>query len=103
MMQGISLSKLKTPLFRTRHFGARACVLAAATVVALAWLFFPGCNKKPQEQGLTRITIALQRWVSYGLFYLAEVKLANGRISQKPDASRFLNHMFLETLYEDSQ
>jgi len=34
---------------------------------------------------------------------IAEVKLANGRISQKPDASRFLNHTFLEALYENSQ
>jgi hypothetical protein len=32
-----------------------------------------------------------------------EVKLENGRISQKPDASKFLNHTLLGKLYEDSQ
>jgi len=58
---------------------------------------------KQQEPGLTRITIAFQQWVGCGLFYLAEVKLANGRISQKPDAPKFLNHTLLERLYENSQ
>ena len=33
----------------------------------------------------------------------AEVKLANGRISQKPDVSKCFNHELLEKLYEDSQ
>ena len=34
---------------------------------------------------------------------VAEVKLANGRISQKPDVSKCFNHKLLEKLYEDSQ
>lgn len=34
---------------------------------------------------------------------IAEVKLANGRIPQKPDTSKFLNHKLLENLYEDSK
>ncbi len=34
---------------------------------------------------------------------IAEVKLANGRIPRKPDASKFLNHTLLEKLYEDSK
>lgn len=56
------------------------------------------------------------RWESYGEQQLpseqeqwlrafdavAEVKLANGRILKKPDASQFLNHMLLEKLYEVS-
>ncbi|HOW35178.1 MAG TPA: ABC transporter substrate-binding protein [Candidatus Omnitrophota bacterium] len=33
---------------------------------------------------------------------IAEVKLANGRILKKPDASKFLNHTLLEKLYEVS-
>ena len=40
----------------------------------LAIAFIPGCGKKPQEQELTRITIAFQEWVGYGLFYLAQEK-----------------------------
>ena len=34
---------------------------------------------------------------------IAELKLANGRISQKPDAAKFLNHTLLEKLYENSK
>lgn len=34
---------------------------------------------------------------------IAEVKLANGRIPRKLDASKFLNHTLLEKLYEDSK
>lgn len=34
---------------------------------------------------------------------VAELKLANGRIFQKPDAQKFLNHSLLEKLYEISQ
>ena len=34
---------------------------------------------------------------------IVEVKLANGRISQKPDASKYLNRTLLEKLYEDSK
>ena len=34
---------------------------------------------------------------------IAEVKLANGRISQKPDAAKCLNRTLLEKLYEDSK
>jgi NitT/TauT family transport system substrate-binding protein len=34
---------------------------------------------------------------------IAELKLANGRIPQKPDAAKFLNHTLLEKLYEDSK
>ncbi|MGB8227180.1 MAG: ABC transporter substrate-binding protein [Sedimentisphaerales bacterium] len=35
---------------------------------------------------------------------IAELKLANGRISQKPDASKSLNHTILENIYyEDSK
>lgn len=33
---------------------------------------------------------------------VAEVKLANARISQKPEASKFINRTLLEKLYEDS-
>ena len=34
---------------------------------------------------------------------IAELKLANGRITQKPDAPKFLNHKLLENLYNDSK
>ena len=34
---------------------------------------------------------------------IAEIKLANGRISRKPDDSMFLNHKLLENLYDDSE
>ena len=34
---------------------------------------------------------------------IAELKLANGRISRKPDDSNFLNHKLLENVYEDSK
>ena len=34
---------------------------------------------------------------------VAEVKLANGRISQKPDVLKHLNHALMEKLYEDSE
>ena len=34
---------------------------------------------------------------------IAAVKLANGRISKKPDAAKFLNHTLMEKLYEDSE
>ena len=34
---------------------------------------------------------------------IVKVKLANGRISQKPDMSKFLNHTLMESLYENSK
>jgi len=34
---------------------------------------------------------------------IAEIKLANGRITKKPDDSKFLNHNLLENLYDDSK
>ena len=34
---------------------------------------------------------------------ITEIKLTNARISQKPDASKFINHTLLEKLYETSQ
>jgi len=34
---------------------------------------------------------------------IADIKLASGRISQKPDASKHLNHTLMEKLYEDSK
>jgi NitT/TauT family transport system substrate-binding protein len=43
-----------------------------------------------------------QEWVE-AFNAIAAVKLANNRIFQKPDATKFLNHALLEKLYEDSQ
>ncbi len=34
---------------------------------------------------------------------IIEIKLANSRISQRPDAVKTINHTLLEKLYEDSQ
>jgi len=34
---------------------------------------------------------------------IAKLKQANGKISKKPEASKFLDHTLLETLYENSQ
>lgn len=42
----------------------------------------------------------LEAWVK-SFHAIAEIKLASGRISQKPDAAKHLDHALLEKLYED--
>ena len=58
--------------------------------------FLPGCGKK--QQALSEYN----EWVE-AFDVIAELKLANGRISQKLDAAKFLNHTLLEKLYENSK
>jgi len=58
--------------------------------------FFPNCGQKQH------VSSEYKEWVET-FDAIAEVKLANGRISQTPDAAKFLNHTLLEKLYEDSK
>jgi NitT/TauT family transport system substrate-binding protein len=80
----------------------------ASEIIAKYYKITPGQYRK-QVQGLKwddykeqRRPAEAEEWV--GAFNaIAEVKLANNRISQKPEASKSLNHALLEKLYEDSR
>jgi ABC-type nitrate/sulfonate/bicarbonate transport system substrate-binding protein len=82
--------------------------LEASEIIAKYYKIAPEQYRK-QVQGLRwdnyerqRSSAEGQEWVE-AFNSIAEVKLANARISQKPDASKSLNHTLLEKLYEDSQ
>jgi len=45
-----------------------------AGVICILLLVTAGCAKESQQPQLTRVNIAFQEWVGYGLFYLAQEK-----------------------------
>ncbi len=55
-----------------------------------------------EDHGQQRSPAAAQEWAEV-FNAIAGIKLANARISQRPDAAKSLNHTLLERLYEDSQ
>jgi len=80
----------------------------ASAIIAKYYKITPEQYRK-QVQGLRwddyneqRTPIEAEEW-SGAFNAIAEVKLANERISQKPDALKALNHTLMERLYEDSQ
>ena len=82
--------------------------LEASTIIAKYYKIAPEQYRK-QVQGLkwddyeAQNTLSkIQEWKDV-FSIIAEVKLANNRISQKPDAEKFLDYTLLEKLYEDSQ
>jgi NitT/TauT family transport system substrate-binding protein len=82
--------------------------LEASEIIAKYYKITPEQYRK-QVQGLTWDDYEQQRSAAEGREWadafnaIAEVKLANARISRKPDASKFLTHTLLEKLYEDSK
>ncbi|MCX5667004.1 MAG: ABC transporter substrate-binding protein [Candidatus Omnitrophica bacterium] len=82
--------------------------LEASEIISKYYKITPGQYRK-QSEGLKREDYEEQiknaeskEWT--GIFDLiADIKLADGRISQKPDASKCLNFTLLEKLYGDNQ
>jgi NitT/TauT family transport system substrate-binding protein len=82
--------------------------LEASEIIAKYYKIAPGQYRK-QVEGVKwddyeeqKTHPERQEWTE-AFNAIAEVKLANARIFQKPDASKFLNHALLEDLYENSQ
>lgn len=80
----------------------------ASAIIAKYYKITPEQYRK-QVEGLKWHNYEQQRTLAEGQEWaeafnaIAEVKLANARISQKPDVSKSLNHTLLEKLYEDSK
>jgi NitT/TauT family transport system substrate-binding protein len=86
----------------------REYALEASRIIAKYYKITPEQYKK-QIEGLKwddyegqKYPAERQEWLE-AFNAIAEVKLANNRISQKPDATKAINHTLLEKLYEDSK
>jgi NitT/TauT family transport system substrate-binding protein len=80
----------------------------ASTVIAKYYKITPEEYRR-QAEGLKWVSyeeqvkqLEYEEWI-HAFNTIADIKLAQGKISQKPDASKSLNHTLLEKLYEDSK